>query len=181
MSKIITAIYLLLISSQTFGNEPYKLEKVIQADSLNKEIIYTIVSNWIATNYNSANDVIQLSDKESGSIICKATMKFGMGKLSYSCYDGYVDYTLSIYIKDGRYKVVLSNVIHENLPKNAPQCNLGLISDAENYTDKGMSKNYHNAVWNDIKNRSNVLFDEICDGLNEAIAKGSSELLKDDW
>ncbi len=27
---------------------------------------------WIATNYNSAQDVVQLSDKENGVIICKS-------------------------------------------------------------------------------------------------------------
>lgn len=63
---------------------------------------------WIAKNFNSANDVIQMQDKDAGMIVVKAAFAF-----SYTLKDpfvtmpmsGLLNYTLSLQVKDQKMKM----------------------------------------------------------------------------
>lgn len=79
------------------GNENHK--EWIADDSLTKDEAYDRAINWIAVHFNSANDVIQLKDKENGSIVVKAIAPFNnFAGISY------VRYTMQIKIKDQKAK-----------------------------------------------------------------------------
>ena len=43
---------------------------------ITKDELYNKALSWVAINYNSANDVVQLKDKAEGRIICKGTGSF---------------------------------------------------------------------------------------------------------
>lgn len=47
------------------------LEKIQVMNGMTKDELYKKSLSWVARNYNSANDVIQLKDQENGQIICK--------------------------------------------------------------------------------------------------------------
>ena len=146
--KISIICFFTLIAVKSNAQENLTFSKVIQTDSVGKTKIFTTINDWFATTYKSASDVIQMSDKEAGIIIGNGSMSYGFGKLAYSCYDGYIKYTIKIYVKDNKYKVELTNFMHSG---NGPQCNLGIITTSDVYTSSGMSKNAHNKVWEDIK------------------------------
>lgn len=73
-----------------------------------KNDAYVAAHTWIAKNFNSANDVIQMQDKEAGQIIVKAVYPFTWyveGDLGTKYpYSSYVQYTLSLYVKDKKIK-----------------------------------------------------------------------------
>jgi len=82
---------------------------VVEVSSVNKADLYVRALSWVAMAYKSANSVIQMQDKEAGQIIVKGVINAsGMGD-----YTGVVRHTLSIYIKDGKYKYVLTNFTHD--------------------------------------------------------------------
>lgn len=86
---------------------------VVQIDSLNKDQLYLLAKKWFVNTYKSAKAVIQLDDKENGVITGKGTFAF-----SSLVNDTYIDHTISIFVKDGRYKYVLTNFIYENKDKS---------------------------------------------------------------
>lgn len=87
--------------------------EIVIVDSLsNKQELFSIAREWFAKTYNSAISVIQMEDKESGKIVGKAKMqiyrKGTLGNMEY----GHVNYTITINVKDGRYKYLISDFHH---------------------------------------------------------------------
>lgn len=76
---------------------------VIHVESADKNTLYTRAKKWFVDTYKSAKDVIQLDDKENGEITGK-----GNFKISYYTRDPYISHTVSIFVKDGRYKYIIT-------------------------------------------------------------------------
>jgi len=96
---------------------------VIQVDDARKDELYSRAKKWFAIMYKSANDVIQLDDKENGEII-------GKGKFSITYYarDPVIHHTITLSVKDGRFRYSITDLIYsdaqgdkfpiENFPKH---------------------------------------------------------------
>lgn len=154
MKHLFSLLLATLLSVSAFAQEKLTFSEVIPTENLSKMDIYAALRGWVATSYNSAQDVIQMDDKDTGIIICSALFEYSYGKLQYKAYEGVIKYTLKLQIKDGRFKAEMGNIIHQNNRGNSEKCNLGVITTAEVYTDKGLQKKFDNNVWNDIKLKS---------------------------
>jgi hypothetical protein len=87
-------------------------EGVVDVPNASKADLYTRAYAWVANAYHSANAVVQMQDKDAGQLIIK-----GLTRVSSNGNDvGVVRHTLSIYVKDGRYKYILTNLNHEATP-----------------------------------------------------------------
>jgi len=140
MKKLfVIGVLTVLTMSSVFGkNEIPKLpidsqtnkitySEVVYVDSLtNKQELFSRAREWFAKTFNSSTNVIQMEDKESGKIIGKALIQVYHKGVAMTYKWGYINYTISIYIKDGRYKYVLTDYYHTG------QINPGLI-DAPDY------------------------------------------------
>lgn len=82
---------------------------VIQVDGISKDELYSRAKKWFVITYKSAKDVIQLDDKENGNIIGKG--KFG---IVYYAREPYIDHTISISVKDGRFKYEIMNMVYSD-------------------------------------------------------------------
>lgn len=71
----------------------------IEEHATTKDSAFVKTIEWIAVNYNSANDVIQLQDKEAGKIVVKGAAPF-----VNVIYNEHVSYTLAMTIKDQKMK-----------------------------------------------------------------------------
>jgi hypothetical protein len=87
MKHLFTLCLFTLFSINTFGqsiikdsiSQKYEAREIIKIDSLKADVIFTKAKEWITLNYKSANDVIQLADKESLKIIAThATSNLGI-------------------------------------------------------------------------------------------------------
>jgi len=89
--------------------------KVIDSVKGNQNQLYIKAYQWMANTFNSAKEVIQMQDKEAGKLIGKGIMKTPTAKdgLGSKIGDDIVYYTISIDVKDGKYRCVLSDFIHE--------------------------------------------------------------------
>ena len=126
MKKILFLVVAAVLSTPIlFGrNETPKMP----IDSITKKITYSdIVSvdqstsklelfsrarEWFAKTYNSSTSVIQMEDKESGKLIGKAVMQVYRNGILGDREHGRVNYTISIYVKDGRYKYIVADFNH---------------------------------------------------------------------
>lgn len=172
-------ILLILKSAIAFSQNPIQYERVYKIDSINKAKLYSIVNEWFASTYNKSTEVIQMTDKEEGIIVGKGAIRYDHSKHTYGCYGGYIKYTISVYIKDGRYKVILSDFIHTVDYANSPACALGQLTNAELYATQGISKKYHNEAWNDMKSKISNHSEYLLNSLNKHVLGNS--MLKNDW
>ncbi len=101
-------ILLLLFPFQLFAQTYSAVENV---DSLSKDKLFSLAASWFATYYKSAQNVIQLSDKEDGKIIGKAVYPYRLAVMGNK--QSYVNYTITVMVKDGKYKIEMADFNHE--------------------------------------------------------------------
>jgi len=87
--------------------------EIVQLDtSFTKNDLYLRGREWFAKAYSSSKNVIQLDEKESGKIVAKALMPVYHKSMGTNYPSGYINYTITISFKDGRYKYEVSNFYH---------------------------------------------------------------------
>jgi hypothetical protein len=84
----------------------YTIEKIVPVENISKNNLYQRGLRWLVMSYRSANNVIQLQDSINGEII-------GKGNLNTICWNKKIDveHTIDILFKDGRFKVVVNQLI----------------------------------------------------------------------
>ncbi len=98
-----------LVHAQEGKNKFPEYQDVIQVDKTSDEI-YSNLKSWIATTFNSANDVIQLDDVTNKKIIIKGISTFAYKRMV--TINGKVFFTLTLEAKDNRfrYTIIFTNV-----------------------------------------------------------------------
>jgi hypothetical protein len=74
----------------------------IESQNIGKDIAFDKALEWIAINFNSANDVIQLKDKETGILVVQAVFSYPydiLGSITET-----VGYTMTIRLKEDKIK-----------------------------------------------------------------------------
>ncbi len=126
--KTITITTILLVVAKIIFAQTFSTVKVdtttgniifgetIPIDSANKSQLYSKAREWFTINFKSANAVLQMDDKEDGKLIGKAwqdiTALTGLGTKSKVK----MWYTISIYVKDNKFKYSISNITYQNYP-----------------------------------------------------------------
>ena len=141
-----TLFCFLLFTGSATAQEPLSFSKVIPAEGMNKNDLFVAMNEWFTEKYNSSNAVIQMSDKEAGIIIGKGATNYVDPRRSFACYSGIIRHTIKVQVKDGRFKVDLSNFVHEDSRRDAP-CRLGLLTTAEVYQKNGSFAKMINTTW----------------------------------
>lgn len=181
MKTLFFFIVMIFVSSFTLiAQDNLSFSKVIQTDSVGKATIFATINEWFATTYNSANDVLQMIDKEAGIITGNGLMAYDYGDMFYGCYTGNIKYTIKVYVKDNRYKVEITNFNHSG-HIGTPACSLGLITNREVYTTSGMYKKSHNKIWNEIKVVAEQYSNTLFNSLENKTKKMNVENLGGDW
>lgn len=168
-----TIILFFLITVSTYSQEPLEYDNIIEVNSIEKDKLFEVLNDWTAITFNSANDVIQLSDKDNGKLIIKGVKNYSLGRLLYNCYDGFISFTLKIVVKDNKYRITILQLKHNSMNNNS--CSLGLITKAELFKPKGFAKREKNKIWKDLKVKSSELNKSILNSIKEKINNYSSE------
>ncbi|WP_165749881.1 DUF4468 domain-containing protein [Cellulophaga sp. Z1A5H] len=92
------------------------VESIFEVEGKSRTEIFTSINKWIALNYNSAQNVVQLNDKESGNIIIKGinqavyknVMKELYPKNKYMQEFSTVEFnhTMEVNIKDDKFRII---------------------------------------------------------------------------
>jgi hypothetical protein len=77
--------------------------KIQNVEGVGSDELFARAKYWVANNYVSANDVIQLDDPKNGILVVK-------GNIPTEEFDGRVNHTLEIGCKNGKYKVEYKNL-----------------------------------------------------------------------
>lgn len=116
MRKIL--LFLLLISSiSTFAQKPFECDTVIVCPGLTADKIYSKFKYFVADNYRSAQNVIQLDDKDEHHLLCKGNIRFEVKNLTWHMLDGVINFTLDLQAKDGKARIIMRDFSHENFDR----------------------------------------------------------------
>lgn len=93
----------------------FQYQEVVEVENASAGELYSRAKAWIATAYRSANDVIQLDDSAQGRLIAK-----GKFSITYYMESAWIRHTLTIEVKDGRFRYTLSEFQFDNGHWSAP-------------------------------------------------------------
>ncbi|WP_213279373.1 DUF4468 domain-containing protein [Chryseobacterium indologenes] len=152
MKKILFVLAIIL-GVLVFSQE-LKYEEVVHVDSTaTKEELYNRARSWVRKTFNKKNSIIEVDNKASGEIIASGIVDYRKRKNYFgaSCVEGPVRLTLSIYVKDGRYKYVFHSFDHKGSGgSGCRHTDYGIIT----LDDKAPKPSWgepRDKAWNDIK------------------------------
>ena len=154
-------------------------EEVIKTPGKDKNQLYAIYREWYVNFFRSADDVLQMDDKENGVLIGKGfqdiTFKVIGMNLTEKLY-----YKVKFILKDGRFKYVISDLQTQQYPyqgnssPNKVRCEVALIDLL--YSKRGkinkINRNCKEAVLTAVLS----LIDNIKNSSNKAVLES-----EDDW
>jgi hypothetical protein len=157
-------------------------EVVYVDSSASKLELYSRSREWFAKTYNSSNDVIQMEDKESGKVIGKALMGVSHKALGRFYDAGYINYTISIQSKEGRYKYEITDFHHTGQ----------LFSNGNRVPDYGPCENMINTkdktagvsnqkMYSYLLSQLDAKMKELIESLKNHMTSNKSNSKKDDW
>lgn len=174
MSKIVLfCVSLLVIMSNTTYSTNFPLDSstgqvtytaVVTVDStLTADILYTNAKEWAAKYFKSAQHVIQMDDKETGTLILKGNFKTGTNCRAVIGPTDYINFTLSIYTKNGRYKYILTDLIVNTTLQSG---------DLRNYPIDGTDKKPKSVMpkkWRDTLGIAHTMSEDLVNSLKSGI------------
>jgi hypothetical protein len=188
--QIITFVFSLLIFtfsySQEQNAEPLAFSEVVKVDTaISANELFSRARTWFAETYRSAQDVIQMEDKEEGKIVGKGAIEYVSNVFVGSQgTKGLIRYTLTISVKKGRYKFDMTNFNHEGNPANGPgPISFGLITTSEDcpaHIQPKSVKGWKNKVWKDLKKDIDTNSSVLIASLKAAMNKPAKDE-KDGW
>jgi hypothetical protein len=154
MKKVLLLAVMAIFFAEVKAQEPLSFSKVIPADSINKNDIYSGLKQWFALNSNS-KQTLEVDDRETGLLIANFSAEYSKSGFFYISYEGYINYSITIQVKDGRYKVTIDKFTHDTKnPKSVSK--LGLITTGS-YTRGGINASFDKKIWLDIQKKSEAI------------------------
>jgi Domain of unknown function (DUF4468) with TBP-like fold len=182
----LTLLLSLQIYSQDSLDTSLTYTQVVKVDStLSSNELYLRARAWFAESYRSAHDVIQMDDKDNGKIIGKGNLRYLSNIFEGSDgTKGWIRYTISIQVKNGRYKYEITDFYHEGNPlSSGGECSFGLITNSSECPYKigaWARKGWKNKVWKDIKETIEKNITSLMESITIAMGKPAKN--KDsDW
>ncbi len=181
--KHLLILFITVLAIQTaYAQTPITYTNVIEVKGASKDVLYSRAMEWIASIFNNPDKVIKLKDSENGKIILNAIATYSPSKFGYGGTErakGFVDYTINIFFKDGRFKYEIKDFIHK--PTSGSK-SFGTLTDSEIPPIKSYNGMKKRAVflWEDLKQLANntglTLSTSLIDNL-----KKESQSESDDW
>lgn len=173
MKKYLALLSILISSLCAAQNLSYS--NVLQVEGKSATDIYNSVKMWSATAFSSAKNSTQVDNAEKCFISFAANIEYRYGSLSMAAYDGWINFVLTIQCRDGRYKVEMTNITHENKPTATKSCQLGAI-----LADENAYKSFNKKVASDIKVKTAALFEQFCADIQASVDQDVNPE-EDDW
>ena len=155
---------------------PLVYTEVVQVEGVSKDELYNRAKNWVVKVYNNPQKVIQLDDKAAGQISVK-----GLFNYNFRDFRNQVNYTMSIYVKDGRYKYEMSDRYFTTVALNGKKLDFGILTTKEaapkipGHIYSAMQK-----LWTEAQVRAGKYANSTLESLKEAM-QAPTEAQSDEW
>lgn len=146
-------------------------EGVVPVPGVSQADLYARATAWVAKAYPSNNAVLEQQDAATGQLVVQGELPAVVYNLYAgvlrSSYAGVVRHTLTIYVKDGRYKYVLSNLAHN--AKSTPNLKSGGALEQDRVSLFGYAGIGSHKTWTDLKVAATRDARHLLAGLEEAM------------
>ena len=184
--KYLIIFILGVLSISAYGQNTLEYSEVVEVEGVTQKELFKRARMWFNRTYKDSKEILNIIDKESGELSGKAQTGFTYNSLLWgNTVNGIISYRISIYVKEGRYKYVIQQFIHEGAAYNGGQFKVGLITLDEHCPYQLLSGSYKipqkraDDIWKDIKEK---IYSEK-DYLIKSIEKGMKipSESSDDW
>ena len=182
--------------SQEYEYEEKIITGIFEVEGKSESEIFSAINKWIALNYNSAQNVVQLNDKESGTIIVKGINEavyknaikemYPNNKYMQEYNTVKFNHTIEINCKDNRYRIIyhLTDILPEPVANTYLEKQYDVVFDMIDFTGLKQEKidaynEYLDELWKKAmvgkKNRAKFLaltkptFEELNKGVKESV------------
>lgn len=152
MKKVFLVAVMAVMFMCAKAQEPLSFEKVITVDSVSKDVIFSKISEWIASAF-IGTDGDYYANRQDGVITKDYQFQYVYGSFVYKAYDGNVRCKIKVMVKDGKLKVTLFNFIHKAIAHSnqLEDFSMGLLTNEDISGKKGLNKSAHDKVWKRMK------------------------------
>lgn len=184
MKKIVMLFMMLIcvigLKSQDIDSTFFEKNEIVNVDSISKNLLYFTAQSWFAEYFKNSKSVIEISDKEQGKI-------FGKGSFKISNSHGFVKFNITILVKDGKYKYILSDFTSVDVPYVSAMGH----TPGNTYYDLGsltqvlpkmnyMFSSHNKKCWKEIKTETNNDIIDLISNLKNYMSKGNIKQ-KETW
>jgi hypothetical protein len=142
--------------------------EVVQIDGVLKDELFDRAYSWVLKN---ANRELQTQVKADGIVIGSGhTPTLSLKKIIVRHNAGIVNYSISVAVKDGRYKYVFFHFEHEGATENSEWDSGGSLDNEKSVSRKGI-RGMHQKVWNQIKEKTDEHIRALIISLKAAMLK----------
>lgn len=202
MKKNLITLALLLVAAFSFAQKtdiPFEKSSIPIVDgkivytfidtipNSDKKKIYSKISEWIALNFKSAKNVVQLSDSEAGKIIVKGSLNstFKLKTLGMMTYPYILSFTINFTVKDDKYRMIVDNF---DVDQTGSYSKLDKLEDfyetvnvEYDFNKLGLTKRLKVLQAKQILNNTTLEVNTLNIKLREFLLKSSTNALKDDF
>jgi hypothetical protein len=155
----------------------YYYEEVVEISGVKKEEIYDRAKKWVVANFKTADNNISFNDQEM-SIVNSAAVKIDKKMFTgVLIQDGAYDFKFHVWVKDGKYKVRVDNIMYYLLiERSGGFAEKGLKNETYAYGDLKDNK------WsNYVKKQSADKTASVLAVMKDAVQNNTAPAKKDDW
>lgn len=179
MKQLLCICFLFLcvsINAHAQDAEPLEFSEVVQATGVSKDELYNRAKNWVVRVYNNPQKVIQLDDRTNGQISVK-----GLFTYPFRGCKNNINYTLSLYVKEGRYKFEMHDIYFTAFGSAGNQIDFGLLTpNPEVPKMRGYIRGTMQKLWHEAQLKSEQYSTSVLESLKTAMST-ETETQSDDW
>jgi hypothetical protein len=161
--------------------KPIGASEVVAVEGATKDQLYSAALSWLGSAFRSAKATIDVADAAGGHLIAKPVIPFEPAALiSSNGTRGVISYSVSISVKDGRYKFEVGPFVHVGnggAGRCDNGCNYGEITDSKTFTGKTVTglAGSDRKNWEKLQALARAEIGPIVASLKAAMAKAASE------
>jgi hypothetical protein len=117
--------------------QPLSFTEVVSVERTLAKELYLRAVSWLAHSVVDAESILEVQDRESGTLISKVAIPYEPNVAASSENSrGVITFTVTIMVKDGRYKYMISDFTHHGSPSATEDAiNFGPLTTAEEYPE----------------------------------------------
>lgn len=167
-------------------NKSLSYTQIIPCEGKTKEQLYVMVNYWVNVTFNDANSVIQLNDKESGTIICQGSMKnIALHESLFKVFEVSIKPIIKIDIKDGKIRVTYTVQSYDVDITMTTGTNTPPLLSSEKWTVDScypfVEKDSHKKTSSKALIMTHAYSNVVMDKIEEAVKNGIAGNEDDDW
>lgn len=154
---------------------PFVISEVIEIKNVDKNELFVRGREWFNENFKNSKEVLQIQDKETGELSGKGifTISYVFHYMGEKTAKTNVSFLLSLWVKDGKYKYELTNLVETELGFGTIT-----VSDETKHKLSGFNEKKMNDMYKSIKTSAIEKSQSLIDDLKKKMSMTSKS---SDW